>query len=53
MKWEASGLALPEGNRVLPRESAPNGAQTCYQELYAVFSNGETLSDADFTSVIP
>ena len=33
------------------REENLTGAT--YQELYGVLSNGETLSDAEFTSLMP
>lgn len=51
LKQKAWQFVFIEGNSYCG--SATNNAQKLYQELYAVLSNGETLSDADFTSVIP
>lgn len=52
-KREGRQLALSERDKSLAGGGISNNARKLYQELYAVLSNGETLSDADFTSVTP
>lgn len=51
LRQQARHFVLSEGDSY--RGVVTNDAQKLYQELYAVLSNGEILSDADFTSVIP
>jgi hypothetical protein len=46
-------ICIQRDRKTSNRESSKSLQRAAYHELYGVLSNGDTLSDAEFTSLIP